>query len=266
MGAKFNALKAKLAAKGASDPAALAAYIGRKKYGKAGFAALAAKGKRSRGEGWEIREVPFQVDNSSDDGLNFSGYAAVFNSPTRISDYDGDFDEIVRPGAFARSLRNKPPVLMFNHGKHPLIGPMPLGRITDAREDSKGVFIRARLTDNWLISPVRDAISNEAVKGMSFRFSVPDGGDKWNERSNPVPTRELLDIDVPELGPVVFPAYEPTTASVRSSLDHIGEPARRPSARSTGGGTTELTTAQQDRIRAERDAYFRSVMLKGIPK
>lgn len=42
----FSALKAKLAAKGAANPGALAAYIGRKKYGRAKFAKAAAKGKK----------------------------------------------------------------------------------------------------------------------------------------------------------------------------------------------------------------------------
>jgi hypothetical protein len=44
-GGRFAALKKKLGKKGASDPGALAAWIGRKKYGKKGFAKLAAKGK-----------------------------------------------------------------------------------------------------------------------------------------------------------------------------------------------------------------------------
>lgn len=43
----FAALKAKLAAKGnVTDPAAVAASIGRDKYGKAGMAALAKAGKK----------------------------------------------------------------------------------------------------------------------------------------------------------------------------------------------------------------------------
>jgi hypothetical protein len=45
-GARFAALSANLAAKGAKDPKALAAYIGRKKYGKKKFASLSAKGKK----------------------------------------------------------------------------------------------------------------------------------------------------------------------------------------------------------------------------
>lgn len=45
-GGRFAALKAILAKrKGVSDPAALAASIGRKKYGKQAFQNMAAKGK-----------------------------------------------------------------------------------------------------------------------------------------------------------------------------------------------------------------------------
>ena len=45
-GARFSALTQQLAAKGARDPKALAAYIGRKKYGKKRFGQLGAKGKK----------------------------------------------------------------------------------------------------------------------------------------------------------------------------------------------------------------------------
>ena len=44
-GARFSALTQQLAAKGARDPKALAAYIGRKRYGKKKFAQLGAKGR-----------------------------------------------------------------------------------------------------------------------------------------------------------------------------------------------------------------------------
>jgi hypothetical protein len=45
-GARFGALTAQLAAKGVSDPEALAATIGRKKYGRAGFAKLGRKARK----------------------------------------------------------------------------------------------------------------------------------------------------------------------------------------------------------------------------
>ncbi len=46
-GSRFAALEAKLAGKkGVTDPAGLAAYIGRKKYSKKGFQKLSAKGRK----------------------------------------------------------------------------------------------------------------------------------------------------------------------------------------------------------------------------
>lgn len=47
-GGRFKALAAKLAKRGARDPKALAAAIGRKKFGKGRFAELAAKGRRKK--------------------------------------------------------------------------------------------------------------------------------------------------------------------------------------------------------------------------
>ncbi len=44
-GGRFKALTQELASKGAKNPDALAAFIGRKKFGKARFQNLAAKGK-----------------------------------------------------------------------------------------------------------------------------------------------------------------------------------------------------------------------------
>ena len=45
-GERFERLKAKLAHKGARTPGALAAWIGRRKYGKERFAELAAEGRK----------------------------------------------------------------------------------------------------------------------------------------------------------------------------------------------------------------------------
>lgn len=47
-GKRFANLKSQLARKGAKNPGALAAYIGRKRYGKAKFQGLAAKARRKK--------------------------------------------------------------------------------------------------------------------------------------------------------------------------------------------------------------------------
>lgn len=48
MVSRFNKLKAKLKRKGVRSPGGLAAFIGRKKYGKKRFAAMSRKGRRRR--------------------------------------------------------------------------------------------------------------------------------------------------------------------------------------------------------------------------
>jgi hypothetical protein len=67
--------------------------------------------------------------------------------------------------------------------------------------------------DNWLTEPVRDAIREGSITGMSFRFTTPDGGVTWSEDRD---TRTVTDLDLHELGPVVWPAYTGTTVAVRS--------------------------------------------------
>jgi HK97 family phage prohead protease len=213
-----------------------------------------------------VRSLPFEqtgVDQSND-GLNFSGYAAVFNSPTRIdSMWEGEFDETILSGAFAKSLREQTPVFQFDHGKHPLIGSIPLGNITRAEEDTKGLYIEARLSDNWLIQPVRDAIASGSIDGMSFRFSVPEGGETWVETSGKVPSRTLSELKVPELGPVVFPAYDKTTAAVRSKMDELEEYFKNAGRLDTGriGGGNKETAKEYSTAVMKRDRLLR---MKGI--
>lgn len=220
----------------------------------------------------QFRSIPFEMrDADTEDGRTFEGYAIVFNTPTRIDSYrEGTFDEVVRPGSTTRSLAQRMPVLMFEHGQHPLLGSMPLGVITEAREDDHGLFIRARLSDNWLVQPVRDAVKDRAITGMSFRFMVPEGGDRRTKRPGDVDLRELLDFDLPELGPVVFPAYEPTTASVRSLVEQLPQDfTGRPDARSTGGGDptpsqeAEASTPSLSTLRDDESLRIRGVIHHG---
>ena len=159
--------------------------------------------------------APFTLTRaaSEDDGLTLTGYAAVFNSPTRISGYQGDFTEVVAPGAFKRSLDVLKPVMQFDHGQHPLIGSLPIAAIRKLREDERGLYVEARVFDNWLTEPLRDAIREQAIQGMSFRFSVTK--DSWTKRDGDQ-IRTLKEVKLYELGPVVHPAYADTEVSLRS--------------------------------------------------
>ena len=171
----------------------------------------------------EFRAAP------SEDGLTLTGYAAVFNEWTEIDSWEGTFRERIAPGAFKRTLGQRMPVLQFDHGSHPLIGSIPLGRITSIVEDERGLKVKARLSDNWLVEPVRDAIRDGAIDGMSFRFSVPANGDKVVRGKDGVLERTINEVALYEVGPVVFPAYEQTTVGVRSrqALDALQDPEVR---------------------------------------
>jgi HK97 family phage prohead protease len=124
----------------------------------------------------EVRTFEFRAADSGD-GQTLEGYAAVYDTWTDIRDAVGTFRERIMPNAFKRSLGQKTPVMQFDHGQHPLIGSLPIASIKRLREDARGLYVEARVFDNWLTEPLRDAIREEAIKGMSFRFSsVEDSG------------------------------------------------------------------------------------------
>ncbi len=164
-------------------------------------------------------EFSFELVRAADgagDGLTLSGYAAVFNSPTRIDSWEGEFDEVIAPGAFKRTIRSGTPVMQFDHGHHPLIGSLPIASIKRLREDARGLYVEANVFDNWMTEPLRDAISEGAISGMSFRFSVVKDSLDIDPAGKKLPLRTLREVKLYELGPVVFPAYADTSVALRS--------------------------------------------------
>lgn len=206
-----------------------------------------------------VREAPFTVRDTSDDGdgLTLDGWGAVFNRETVIDSWEGRFREKIAPGAMKRSFRETPPKIQFDHGRHPTIGSIPIAELRSISEDSDpefapegGAHIVARLFDNWLVAPVRDAIAAGAINGMSFRFSVlqeswatAGGAPIRDQRTlldelarsadladEELPVRTLRQVKVPEMGPVVWPAYADTSVGVRSEvidLSRLHDPEQR---------------------------------------
>jgi HK97 family phage prohead protease len=172
-----------------------------------------------------VRRSEFRASEGSD-GHTLEGYAAVFNAWTDIRDAMGTYKERIAPGAFKRSIGQRTPVLQFDHGTHPLFGSLPLGGITALREDRNGLFVRAKLSDNWLVEPVRDAIRDGGVTGMSFRFRVVS--DDWDDAKT---ERTINEVELLELGPVVWPAYNQTSVAVRSLMGVLDDETRAELAR-----------------------------------
>ena len=165
--------------------------------------------------GFEFRSADGEATPPIGRDRIFEGYAAVFDKPTRIRNWEGDFTEVIRKGAFAKAVRGNPrPKIMYEHGTHPAIGNLPIAELLAMKEDNHGLFVRGRMFENMFTEPIIQALDGGAIDDMSFRFIVPEGGDVWSPDRE---TRSLVkDLDVPEFGPVVFGAYSETNISLRS--------------------------------------------------
>lgn len=74
-GARFRAVEKSAAASGASNPAAVAAAAGRKKYGEKKMAKLSAKGRKHGmqmgGDGYGLRHGEMDSDGDSDNSHEY---------------------------------------------------------------------------------------------------------------------------------------------------------------------------------------------------
>ncbi|MDV8076288.1 HK97 family phage prohead protease [Rhodococcus sp. IEGM 1370] len=183
-----------------------------------------------------VRSADFEQRESESTGTGFdlSGYMAVFDQDTEInSNFEGKFLERISRGAFTKTLRTKKPVVQYDHGRDSRVGSIPIAEIIELREDAKGLWLEARMFDNPVVDPIRQAIAAQAIHGASFKFRVTR--DEWRDakgkRVRPDELEQLLfggndsrgplkrnikEVDLAELGPVVFPAYAGTSVGVRS--------------------------------------------------
>jgi HK97 family phage prohead protease len=157
-------------------------------------------------------EVQFElraVENG--DGMTFTGYAAVFNSPSEPL----PFIERIAPGAFKRSLKARNDIkLLWNHDTGSVLGSTRAGTLK-LEEDNYGLRVTAVLPETTLGKDVRTLVQRGDVSAMSFGFSVPANGDSWNAEGT---ERTLRSVRIHEVSIVAFPAYSQTagTAAVRS--------------------------------------------------
>jgi HK97 family phage prohead protease len=158
----------------------------------------------------EIRtnSVDFEV-RAEGDGMTFTGYASVFNSP---SEDLGGFIEYVAPGAFKRSLQSRNEVkLLWNHDSGEPLASLRGGTM-QLVEDSRGLKVTASLPQTSRGRDVAELLRTKVIDSMSFGFNVIK--DSWSTNGQ---TRTLESVRLFEVSIVSFPAYEATTAQVRSS-------------------------------------------------
>jgi HK97 family phage prohead protease len=161
--------------------------------------------KRTNEVKFELRAV------EGGDGMTFTGYAAVFNSPSEPL----PFIERIAPGAFKRSLKARNDIkLLWNHDTGAVLGSTRAGTLK-LEEDNYGLRVTATLPPTSLGNDVKVLVQRGDVSAMSFGFSVPANGDSWNSEGT---ERTLRSVRIHEVSIVAFPAYQQTagTANVRS--------------------------------------------------
>lgn len=154
-------------------------------------------------------ERDFTITKSLDDTGVFEGYASVF----AVEDSHGD---TVKKGAFKTGLQKlakekRKVKMLFNHDRF-----LPIGVFKEADEDSKGLYVRGKLTLGvQKADETRLLMLDEAIDSMSIGGYVRK--ELWDNKTF---KRELQEIELREISPVVFPALDQARiVSVKSLAD-----------------------------------------------
>jgi HK97 family phage prohead protease len=167
-----------------------------------------------------------EVRIDGDEPQKIKGYAAVFD---RWSEDLGGFREIIRKGAFSKTVSKADVRALFNHDPNYVLGRTKSGTLA-LTEDDKGLAIEISPPDAQWARDLMVSISRGDISQMSFGFRVPKNGDKWTEENGKT-MRELLEVELFDVSPVTFPAYPQTSVGVRSAEDvyqaHVAEAQAR---------------------------------------
>ena len=144
----------------------------------------------------------------SEDGNVFTGYAAVFDSPSEPM----PFIEYVRKGAFTKTLKDGADVrLLIDHEGVPLARTKS-GTLT-LEEDDRGLRVEASLDPmNPDAQRVISAMRRGDLSQMSFAFRTIK--DAFSADGM---VRELREVQLFDVSVVTYPAYEDTIAELRRS-------------------------------------------------
>lgn len=177
--------------------------------------ALAAALEQIESDDCERRELDITRIETREEGAEgppLSGYIAVFDRETDI----GPFREVVRRSAFNRHLeKGGDTVLLWQHSPH-----YPFARTTSGTlrltVDDVGLRFEADPVSAHWADDAMASIRRRDVTGGSFGFNVAPEGQRWVDDGKPKLLRELLDLDLPDVSIVTWPAYAGTRISARS--------------------------------------------------
>lgn len=151
-------------------------------------------------------------------GLIIKGVPVVFDTPTIINDPAGSYTEIIKRGALD-DCDLTDTRLLYNHDTNRI----PLARTPKTlqfKTTPAGLEMIAELPNTEEARSVHTAVKNDLLTGMSFAFTVPPGGDKYDKATN---TREISKISkIYECSVVPYPAYPQTSVEARAAIEAHG--------------------------------------------
>jgi len=169
--------------------------------------------KRSAPAGREVRTICAELRAMpAADGkpAKICGHAANFNS---MSQDLGGFTERIAPGAFAKTLLNADVRALWNHDANIVLGRNKSGTLS-LQEDSQGLYFEVNCPDTQL---VRDMVVSPIMRGdvsqCSFGFYTI--ADSWENIGGQV-VRTLLEVELLDVSPVTYAAYNSTDVAMRS--------------------------------------------------
>lgn len=165
----------------------------------------------------ERSQAGVRVVRRDDKSSVIEGYAAVFFAAgergTEYQLWDNWYERIM-PGAFDRALREEQDVRgLFNHDSNCLLGRSTSGTLRIA-VDGRGLKYEIDTPDTQAGRDTTTSIERGDLSGSSFAF-LPKR-TVWIEEDDRV-IRQIEDVDLFDVGPVTYPAYEGTSATVRSA-------------------------------------------------
>jgi len=152
-------------------------------------------------------------------GGKLAGYAAKFGRESGVLTEPnfnrGDpFVEVIRAGAFARSLRENDVRALYNHDTNHVLGRTKSGTLR-LSEDSIGLRFELDLPDTGAGRDVREMVARGDIDGCSFGFNVVE--DEVSVRDDGTTLRTLVEVDLHEVSPAVaWPAYESSEVALRA--------------------------------------------------
>ena len=145
--------------------------------------------------------------------LYVEGYAATFNSPTVLWEYDGiEYKEQIDDRAFDEADLSD---VIFNYNHRGKVMARTRNKTLQLSTDSKGLYMRARLDGTKEGRDLYEEIQGGYIDRMSFQFSTKESAyDSENHMRTIRKVKKLYDVSA-----VDIPAYDDTSISARSFFE-----------------------------------------------